>query len=137
MRICGIDPFMFRLAAIAILLLTATGCAQKKPVEKADVIGIFRANFSTGTNILELRADGTYKHLLHEHGKTLIEHTNRWEFEHWKGKPWLNFYEFTGDARTKPGSPGALWGVEIERNGNGLRLSWDSDVNHYFSKDSE
>ena len=128
---------MFRLAAIIILFLSPTGCGQKKPVEKADVVGIFRANFGTGTNILELRADGTYRHIIHDAGQTLIRRTNRWEFEHWKGKPWLSFYDFTDDPNAKPGSLGAVWGVEIERAGNQLRLRSDSDLDHYYSKNSK
>lgn len=112
-------------------LLLLCGCSKK--VEKTEVIGMWVANFGTGTNFLDLRLDGTYVHGFYPQGSTGVSVKNKWEFEYWDGEPLITFYGYS--AEPSPGAqPEAFWPAKVSRSGKKLIISTDADLRREFVK---
>jgi len=114
------------------MLLTA--CAPE--VQRGELVGEYKADFGIGTNSLFLRDDGTYIRVVHSPGFALVQLTNKWEFEDWKGRKLITFYGFSGDPLAAEASD-AFWPAVVERYSNGLKLSIDRDLNRAFRKPTQ
>lgn len=116
---------------ICLSTLVLFGCSKK--VEQSEIIGLYVADFGSGTNCLAVRSDGTYVHSFFPVGKAGVKVTNKWEFEYWRGKPLITFYEYAADPIAVPNSD-AFWPAEVIRSRGRLLLSTDSDVRRNFVK---
>jgi hypothetical protein len=125
---------------IAIL---AIGCSPE--VDRDRIIGEYEANHYRASDILEIRADGTYVHRYKEEGSEGIVNTNKWTLEQWQGKPLLIF-EGWHPSRTKYpeqieiggkkiGSESGRWPVRVEMSVLGKpRLCIDRDLGYFYLK---
>jgi hypothetical protein len=126
---------MLRSFGTIALLVAAfcTSCGRK--LEPADLIGRYVSNRGAATDVVELRADGTYVHTFGIPGKPPFVNTNRWEFQYRKGEPRLTFWEFVFKSTKGPIGGPAIWDVEIERSRGRLRLCISPDLDHYYVKE--
>ena len=93
-----------------IICISLVGlCACSDHIEQEQVVGLYVADFGSGTNTLDLRRDHTYVHSYHPTGRRGGNFTNKWEFETWKGRPFISFYGFSADPLAAARSE-AVWG---------------------------
>lgn len=122
--------------------LILLGC--DKPLSQQEVVGLYTADFGAGSDTIELRPDGTYVHLFSEPGAaaevrnegswrmTLNGNENRIVFENFVFAPRTSGAELRAVAG-RANQP-VSWGVEIYRAWNGVRLTADADLGHFYRK---
>jgi hypothetical protein len=116
------------------------GCSRG--IETSDVIGNYIANHGKGTDILEIRADGTYSHTYKstlEGEDAAFNYTDNWEFEQDSNRIVLNHY-----IQGWPWRPGDKVDL-IPRNMNTVvkrsffsgtvKILIDVDSNYYYEKE--
>ena len=116
---------------VSILLLS--GCSGN--LNRTDLIGIYEAPHSAGSERIELRSDNTYTHTFEPVVGDELRNTDKWEFTDYGDGKKVALYNF--HSHFPPTSPGAeimLLGVHREWGRVRLYVSYDLDL--YYSKTS-
>jgi hypothetical protein len=122
-----------RISIFVVLLLICFGC--EKPIERAMVIGKYKANHQKGIDSLELKPDGTYSYNYKALDGKETENANNWQFEYSEGRPTLTFHGFVFGLPGYGSTQAGFWVVEVKRSFAGnLRLYIDTDLGYYYEK---
>jgi hypothetical protein len=101
---------------------------------------VHEADFSFGTEKLELRPDGVYAQVLTIRGEnTGVLHSGMWEYResdnHLELHDPLQFDDYFGRLNPDYKSPvTGIWGLNAERTFGGIVLTWAPDFDFKFSK---
>jgi len=120
--------------ALAIFLIVAPGCCPDY-VEPIQVYGTYTVSHKYGSEVLELKLDGTYLHVFTDNkGRTTVNY-NTWEFEHEQDKQMITLRKFNPNHHNNRVSQG-FWIVEVEQSSGDCnpRLCLDPDLYINFEK---
>ena len=121
--------------ALAIFLIVAPGCCPDY-VEPIQVYGTYTVSHKYGSEVLELKLDGTYLHTFTDNkGRTTVN-SNTWDFEHEHNRQTITLNEnvptYYDNSVHRPG----FWMVEVEQSTGDCnpRLCLNDDLGIYFVK---
>lgn len=115
--------------------LILLGC--DKPLSQREVVGLYVADFGAGRETIELRPDGSYLHLFREPGASEeVKNEGSWRMTLEDKENRIVFENFVFAPKTSGAELGAvaLWNVEIYRAWNGVRLTVNADLGHFYRK---
>jgi hypothetical protein len=116
------------------------GCQAK--IDRADLVGVYRADSGTYPDVIDVRDNGSYVHSYHLNPQGVeITTTNKWTCETNDGVMRITFEEFVWGvdfvqpnlSKAKREGP-SFWDVEVERSFGKLRLRINSDVRQFYVK---
>ena len=123
--------FVAAVLGIAILL---AGCSNS--ITSSDLIGVYQANHSKGTETIELLSSGIYKQKIKFNTGKVLTTVNKWRF----GVGSANEVSLDSaisvdlDGQGGPGVSNVDWSMEARKSGKELTLNFDDDLGVFFKK---
>jgi len=120
---------------LVFALLVFLGCS--KQIDRSMLIGKYIANHGKGTDVLELKSEGTYIYYYRSADGKELTNTNRWKFEYLNKEPRITFEKFIFGLPGYGSKVSGFWDVEVEKSGKTLRFCIDPDLNYYYEKQKQ
>jgi hypothetical protein len=123
-----------KTALTTCIVIAGMACADQRPIERSALVGTYVLNRGEASDVIEVRADGTYLHSSKAAGGVTQTRQDRWYLEPLDGEQRITFEGFVftlpGYGIEKPG----FWNVAIERVAGSIRLGVDDDVGIWYQK---
>jgi len=123
---------------VPTLLTACSLLAACVPVHADDVVGRYRLNQGHATDVVEVRANGTYIHRYTAPPRPAVVDSGRWTLEQVNDRPAVVFDGFVHHSRSEffPWAPiePSIFPAPVERTGSTLKLTVDDDINLAYVK---
>ena len=116
------------------IVVAGMACADQRPIERSALVGTYVLNRGEASDVIEVRADGTYVHSY----KTTdgVTHTgqDRWYLEPLDGEQRITFEGFVFGLPGRGVGGRSVWNVATERVAGSIRLGVDEDLGLWYQQ---
>lgn len=135
-----------KILILNIFFIAIFGCdysVDPSKFNKQELIGKYIANHGKGEDIILLKPDGSFTHLLKSKKTIVKEQKGKWQYETFESDgPWgkekkamISFENFSHTWDKNRAVESGIWMTNIEKSSSGkIRLPLDYDMDYYYEK---
>ena len=116
------------------IVIANMACADQRPIERSALVGTYVLNRGEASDVIEVRADGTYVHSYKTTGGVTHTSQDRWYLDPLDGEQRITFEGFVFALPGRGSGGRNSWDVAIERVAGSIRLGVDEDLGLWYQK---